>query len=327
MPLILAAIPLELVVAFAILLILYAWQSVIAPPLVQALSELPLIGGALADRINNATTRIVGWAQQFAKSSLDALIQIVAVPAQWFTSVLTGVVNLGEGIVANLTTLFAGLAGLGQAVSAAVSLLLDRIAAVAKVVAGLAGTVLAAAEATAHALVAAAVSALTSALDTAVHNLSLSIAENRAQTTAALDKIDGKVGGLIATTPAAIAAAAAALRAEWASDLKPLEGAIDHVTDIAAPIVAAGLTVGAVTTLVEDLIPEAECIAGMCSALSKTLPILNILGDLATLGIVGLVVGEAIRDPEGTAKEVAGVVEGVEGVARGLIGEFAGVNL
>lgn len=327
MPLVVLA-PLDVVIAaLGLLLVLWAWNTFLVKPIAWALSQVPVIGRQMADALTSSAAVVYAWAHALAIVGVDAIVQVVSAPFHqvgvFFGELVVTVETAGAKIVALVATtvnLGALVRSVGNALGNGLATLSQRIVALGQSVAGTAAAVF-------HTLIAPVETALRAAIAAAVAGLSAAIAAERALIAQAhgdlLKLIEGQVGVLTA----ALAATAATLRREWATDLAPVTAELDQLGRLVRPIAAAGLL-----TIVPALVQELEqlrrtCIDPMCSVTTPQIPTLTLLADLATLGIVGGLAAEAVRDPEGTAKITAGAIGAIHSLAASLVADFSGLTV
>lgn len=324
MPVVLVAVPAEVILSLALLLILYAFRATFAKAFAWALGYVPIIGGQLGGFLTSGVDQVIAWAQSWAKSGLDALVQIVNVPVSWATWLIQEAIGLAQGIVANLATLFAQLAAEAATRAAAVVALathLDVEAAqllrlaesIADQVRSIAAPLIDAALAPVRALVAAVSSALQSG-----------IAAVRAWVAAELAQVTASLAAQVAGLQAALTAAVGALGAQLGHDVQAIDGELSQVWGAVTPLLALLPLAAAVPTITELVDITESCIIPNCKVQTPQLPILQLLADGATLALIGGLVGEAMANPEEAAKVTAGVVGGIEGAASDLFRLFTG---
>lgn len=327
MPIALLATQPEFWVAVALLLLAYAALTLFRKPLETLLGSIPYFGGQIVAAIESGLSTVTNWALQWARTGVDAVVQVVWVPiynlaalilaVAAFAGVAAGYLAALPGTIArlsyNLTVDIQALATRAIATTAAIASLVaslpSRIAAVAsaldaKVAAG------------AAALVASARAALTAAITAAV-----------APVARALTALDARVTAGLAALTSVVAADVVRLEGVIGTDVRGLQGELAGLHSLVDPLVAAGLL-----TLVPALAQELtktieECVTPTCNVTTPQLDVLNALLSGATLALAGAAVAEAVANPEAAARETAGLLSGIEGAATGLATTFAGIHI
>lgn len=314
------------VIACMYLLLLYA-NAQFRNGMVQLFSNLPGWLAAVLTAIVNGAANVLAWAFAWAKIAVDPLVQLVWVPVHAILSWAGQVVGSLENIASLVATLPAKIGDVTAWATATFRTIIAHLATVALQVAAVAASVPGIAHAVAAALVATAVANLTAAIAAAraaaaaaVSALALTLARD-------VGSLSARITALGASLSAVIAADVTRLEGVIATDVRGLQGELGQLHSLVDPLVAAGLLVAvpAIEAEIETL--NRECIQPTCSVITPQLPWLNAFADLATLGVVGALVGEAITHPTEAAAEVAGLVGGVQGAAAELVGAFAGVQL
>lgn len=346
MPVALAAVPVEIFLAAALLLLLYAVQTLIAKPLVALLEHVPLIGGTVAGAINDVVGTVIGWAEGWVRWGVDALVQLVHVPIQAIQDFIAMVAGFGDTVADALSHLWAVASG-------AIGTVADSLASLASRVAGLASSV-----GTALSRIASLAASVAAIVATAIPGAIATVESwARALVRTATDALDGALRAVIAATRAglllAITAAAAPLQAllalvpsqilqAVAVAVRPialgLEGlgqevgqAIGQITarlgnlEKLLPLLGLLPLVGAIPVAIETFWrTKAECTDPTCGLLGDLLQGVGPVGELLTGSVLLYLVSESIHDPEGAAREVHGWHDELAGLASGVTQVLAG---
>jgi hypothetical protein len=327
MPIALAAVPVDVVISLAVLLFLYAFRAVIVKAFAWILGEIPVVGGNLAERLNAGADIVVGWAESWAKWGINAMVQIIAVPVGWLGAIVGGVVNLAEGIVANLATLFGlAAAGLDRLISTA-SLLAGQVVTVAAHLAALAASIAGSIASIASALIARAVELVRAEVASVLALAEAGIARVAALVGSVEAALAARIAAAVAGLTASLAAAVGALQLQLGHDVQAIDGELAKLTAGVGQLAGLLPLIGVVPIVLELTDIAEECIIPNCKVQGPQLGVLQDLMAMATLLAVGELVGEAVRNPAGAAGEVAAIAGDVEGAARDLFGAFAGVTL
>lgn len=347
LPLILGVSLAEWVAAFVIMILLWASSELLVKPLTIILSRLPVIGGAVADAVRQGGSVVVDWAAGWIKTAGGPMVEVLAAPVARFVDVILNLVTTVETIVGHFDvivswawgriqdvanfadTIWARVGALGVSLAASAARLASLSAEVAGIVAGTIpraiAAVLAQAETTARYLVDLTAVVLSAAIHTALATALAAVAAESAALTAARGDLLKLIAGQGAVLTAAIAAAVATVRAEVGVQVRTLERDIADLHVAVDPLAAAG-----VLTLISTLTTELdtmrrECVDPVCNVLTPSLGALSGLAEMGTLLAVLELAGAAIRDPQGTADDVAGGVAAVHGLVRDVAGPVLGV--
>lgn len=349
LPLVLAAALPEVCLAISLLLLLYAANTFFAKPLTAILSQIPVVGGAAAGAVAKGIGWVIGMADDWARWSVGAMVELIHVPVQGVVNAITAIVSTVEAVAAYLPHLVAALqAGIAaaralaaNAASVAVSattgalVALARIASLSATVAGIiAGTIphaIAAAVAVAEAFTRSALGSLQATLTTLVHAGDAALRALIAGEAAALAAAKGDLLHLIAAQGAvltnAVAQGIAGLRHDVDIQVGSLEREIGDLRTIVQPIAAAGVVTAIAAIEAEVTMLRRTCIDPTCSVITPQLGVLNALLDGAMLLAVLGAAGEAIRDPEGAARATAGVVDHVHSLVSDIVSGPLGVQV
>lgn len=326
MPVLLAAGAADVVAALAVLLVVWAASILLVKPLTWLLSNLPVIGSEIADRLARGMDAVVTWAADWAKSAVGAVVQIVSVPVTWLGTAISSVLGFAGDVVGNLLKLIGQAASLAGEIAHNLTVVLAKVATLAGEVAANAAAVVV--------KIATAVQTLTDlvhkAVNTAYATLSAAISAAIAAETALIAQAKGSILAIIAgqagVFTATLNATAATLRQEWATDLKGIDLRLDGLGQVLAPVLALDLALVIPQLLTEIKTLRRDCVDPLCGILGPALGALGAVQDVATLAIVGGVVGEAIANPEGTARATASVADEVHSLAADLFGLFTGAR-
>lgn len=327
MPALLVALPVAIFGAFAVLLLLWAADPLIRKPMTELFRGIPVVGSQLAGNIDITIRFLIGWAERWARSGIGAIVQVIWVPITQLQDTVGSTVAAVEAVAGWLGSVAHNAAQDVAAAVKAAQLAIDRVATQAARI-----TTVAANLADTAARVAHVIAAVIPALE----------AELRAF-------IRAQVGGAIDTADVALGRAIDNLRT-WTHDriadaVHPISAELAHLGDLVrglrvdlgtvtgtimgllAPIIALDLlrVIPRIITRIDTM--ERECVDPMCNVITPQIPTLTGLGDIATLLLVGAMVGEAVHDPEGAAQAVGGVVAGIHDGAAGLAGAFAGIHV
>lgn len=326
MPVLLAAGAADVVAALAVLLVVWACSILLIKPLTFLLSQLPVIGSEVAGRLARGMDAVVTWAADWAKGAVGAVVQIVSVPVTFIGQVFGNVVGFAGDVVGRV------LGIVGQLGTLATQVVHNAAYAVGQLVT-LAGQIAANAAAV-TVKIATAVSTVLDlvhkAINTAYAGLVAAIASVAATETALITAAKGDLLKIIAgqgtVLATALAATAATLRQEWATDLGGIHLELDGLGQVLAPVLALDLALVIPRLLTEIETMKKDCVDPLCGVLSPFLGALGSVGDVATLMVVGGIAGEAIANPEGTARATAAVTDEVHSLAAGLFGLFTGAR-
>lgn len=327
MPVVLVAALPELFPAIALLLLAWAALILLRKPLVELLSRIPAIGGQVAQAVGDGISSVVNWALGWAATALYALVQLVYVPVRSVNAALSAGVTALEAIASFL-------AAIPGAVNAVYAWATPRLAVLAADAAHLASritsalaTAATAARAIATELVAAAVALLRGELALAVSHLEAALAAAVGAAATATAQLAARLTATEAALSAAITAEATNLRGIIGQDVAGLQAEVGQVGALVAPLAAAGLIARMATLEATVATTIEECVTPTCSVIGPQVGTLQALSTLAILGVVGGLVAEAVRDPQGTAHLVAAGVGDVHDAAAGLAEAFLGVPL
>ncbi len=327
MPAILAAVPVEVFASIALLLLLYALDLILVKPLTWLFERIPVVGPTIANNLANGIGAVIDTVKSWAKVGLDAMVQVVAVPVTWMANLLVNAVALVEGIVSNLQTLFGIAQGLAQAASNAVSLLLAQIGTVAGHLAAFIASIPGTVADIARTLIAAAIEGVRQAIAAVQAALTAAIAAERALVASVKGDLLAFITGQLGVVTASLTALVGSLGQQLAHDVQAIDGEFSQVWSKVDPLQGL-LPLAASVPILAELVNIAEdCIIPQCNLIGPTLPILSSLGDLATLAVVGGLVGEAVANPETAARDTAAAIADVEGFARDLFNLFTGQSV
>lgn len=321
-----ASLP-ELIAALAILLALWALGLLLIRPLQILLGYVPVIGTQLADNLGRGVGVVGAWALGWARTGSEAISGLILGP-------VSAVIGFVGQLVSLVETLTVTVPKLWDAIAAGTGALFAQV----RTIAGQAATALAriatlfAVTATLTARLGAVIAttiprAIATAVDAAKAFASALVAAEAALVRAADASLERLIMGQVGVLSAAIAAAVATVRAETLPRIGHLESEVGQVIAQVTPLVAAGL-IARTLTLERTLTKTIEdCVDPTCAGVTPNLNWLNLLGDTALFAAVLGLVGEAIRDPAGTARVIVDLTDGAKGAAEGLIDPLLGVQL
>lgn len=323
---VLAAAPAAVFAGVAVLLVIWATFYLFQKPITQLLSGLPLIGGWVAGVVSGAVGGLVQWGLSVFDSTIGAVLEVVTVPVTavlgWLGQAVTFAEVMADQFASAVTSLGQGVASAYVTGVTAISRAAAALAAAASAAATAAAAMALGAYLRDRAIPAAEAGAISAA---AAHAATLAHAEATERANA-----DAQLRSVLSAETAARTAEAAAVRA-WESGvaiprLDSLQGELVQLGAVVGTLTAAQL-IARVSTLESTLTRTLdECVTPTCNVLGPTLPALQGLANLGMVLSLGAVVGAAVHDPEGTARDVAGAAEGLHGVAAGLLSTFAGVR-
>lgn len=312
--------------AAALAFILWTFRDVFGPAIARLLGAVPFIGGALANVLGSAISGVVSWATGWARTGLDGLTQLLAVPVQAVNAVVADITNGIEATAAGIVYIWSQLYNLAGAIASAGVNAAQALYQLATQVPALISATVAFLERWASNAIAVAVApihALVNGVTTLVHALVDQEAGVRHQED---QSILGQLAGQAVALQRSFAAAIGATAGTLTGDIEGLGVKVDQLEGVLAPALAIGGLGVLVTEVTETLRFTRECGQPMCNALGNGLDAFQGLSTLALMGAVGAMVAEAVHDPEGAARVTAGAVGGIHDLAAGLLGEFAGIG-
>lgn len=324
MPAILAAVPVEVFVAVALLLLLYALDIILVKPLTWLFQKVPIIGTTLANNLANGFGDVTSTVTDWAKWGVNAMVQLVAVPVRALIDFVLQAIGTIEGIVSNLQNIWATIIAVAQSVSASISTVLGAVGVVAGHLAAFIVSIPGTVADIARSIVAAAVEGLRQAIGALSAALAAAVAAERALIESVKGNLLAFIAGQLGVVTASLTALVGSLAGQLAHDVQAIDGEFGQVWAKVDPLTGLLPLVASVPILAELVNIAEDCIIPQCNILGPTLPILSTLGDIATLALVGALVGEAVANPETAAQDTAAVVSGIEGLAKGLFDLFTG---
>lgn len=327
MPIVIAASLADVVAAGAVLIVVWACSIILIKPLAFLLSQIPVIGADAGQNLARGADAVVSWAAEWAKTAVNAMVQLISVPVTFIREVIGNLIGLGQDVVANIVKLVQGLGQLvGQVVHNA-AYAVGQLIALAGQIAHLAAAVPGIAADVFRSLIGAVDHAWRAAVAAVSAALAAAVAAENALIAAVKGDLLKLIAGQVGVLSAAITAMAATLRAEWATDLGPINVELGQIGQVLAPILALDLTLAIPRILTEIETMRRECVDPMCNVLTPFLGALGAVTDVATIALVGGLAGEAIANPEGTARATAQVADEVHGLASDLFGLFTGARV
>lgn len=326
MPVALAFGVADVVAAFAVLLVVWACSVLLVRPLTWLLSSLPVIGSEVADRLSRGMDAVVNWAADWAKGAVGAMVAIISVPVTWVGQVIANVVGFAGDVVGNLLSLVGKAATLAAEVVHNAAYATGQLIALGAKLVALAASVPGIAADVARSLIATAEKVLRTAIAAVSAALAAAVAAEQALIARVKGDLLSLIAGQVGVVVSAMAALAQTLRAEWATDLKPIEAELGHIGQVLAPVLALDLALVIPRILTDIQTMRRDCVDPLCGVLSPILGTISAVGDVATLALVGGVVGEAIANPAATAHATAGLADDIHGLAADLFGLFTGAR-
>jgi hypothetical protein len=349
MPVAIAAALPALWPAVAIMLIVWAAVIMFQKPLVALLSQVPVVGGAIADAVGGAIGTLIGWARGFASAVVLPLLELLIVPVAAFASILSQIVGTAEALIGEIVRVAgvaAGQAGriatdLAAAVASIVNLgnvvkaVQDTLAAARALLAATIGTTIpraiAAVQTWARGFVAAAISAADAALrlaiSAAVTALSVVLWAPIHALQAAFALMPQWVQLRIAQAVAAVAGTLGIRLTGLEGLLGQLRGQVGTIEGSLAPILSLALPIAFPLLATNVATMAAQCIIPTCNALNPRLPLLNALSSGIMLYAVLDMTSTAIRDPEGAARETAQLAGTITGLVDDLVSGVTGIKI
>jgi hypothetical protein len=323
MPVALAAPAIEVVAALAILLVAWAAGVLLVKPLAALLSNLPFIGNTIADRLVKGIDAVTTWALDLAKSGIHAMVQLVSVPITAVAAVVGAIVGGLEAAAAAIVGLVGDLAQLAMQLGPRIATLMADVGILAGRIAGVVASIPGIAADVARSVVGSAETVLRGIIASVAAGLSAAIAAEHELILAVRGDVLAFIVGQVGVLSAAIGATADQLRAEWARDLAPVSAQVGQLAGV-----VAGLTPLALATTIPFILTEItqlrKCADPLCSTLSPSLPALDAVMSLASIGLVGGLVGEAMANPQAAARGAAAVIGDIESAAGELFALFTG---
>lgn len=349
MPVVLAAIPAEVFIAAALLLLLWAVQALLVKPLVTLLEHVPLIGGTVAGAINDVVSTVIGWAQDWVKWGVDAIVQIVHIPIKAIGDFVAmvgsfseyaaaAIIRVGQVAAGQIGQVADALTSLVKRVGALASQLAQAIANISTLfakVAAIIATAIPSAIAAARTAILAVVNHLLDALESTLRAV---ISATRAAIMVAVEGLLAPIKALLALVPAWIAQAVAVAVHPLQLGLEALGNAFGQaINAILArlallekllPLLSLIPLVGAIPIAIETFWrTKQQCVDPTCNLLGPLLDGLGEAGELLTGSVLIYLVTESISDPQGAATEVAGWGDELRGLASGVTQVLAGRSI
>lgn len=321
---VLAAVPAAFLVAWAVLLLLWATEYLWIKPISQLLGNLPIVGGAVAGAVASGFGALISWVASILDHTIVPAVESIAAPIGAIWATFGQLVANAEQVAATLPATAAAL--WREAIGAAndASSALGRIAGLVASVAGIASGL---------AVARALIETIQSRTIPAARDQAISAAAQHAAALTAAEAATRSSADALAS--AAISAEARTRAAEvgaidgWRTGIvdpaiRGIESELSGVASAVGVLTAAQLI--ARTTALEQTLTRTidECVTPTCEAVTPQLPWLSALADGSILLGLGALVGEAIADPQGAARATVGLVDGLEGAAADLFGLVTG---
>ncbi len=315
------------IVALAYLLGVWASGAMYGGLLSSMARYIPFVGGFIADAIGNVTGGITGIIAGAADGAAYPLVRLISVLAQLVTVAADLIAAPIEWTVGRLIDLYSRLSSMALeilsnslafslqllALSGALSVLSASIAALQAQASWLIQTFIPSAMATA---VNNALAAMGPIITAAVTPIWAALTAEVLRATAGEVNLNNAVAAIDTTIDTKVWPAIDGLINDWQTIL-PLALPLTYPLALSS-IATIEMTLSNAMT---------ECVNPTCNALAPFMSMLNILGDVTMYAAVGAFVGAAVRDPDGTAHEVAGLADSILGMGRGLVDDFTGLNL
>lgn len=328
----------------AVVLLAFAITYLVRDPLTTILTRIPLIGGAVAGAVAGGINWIIalvnGWIDDLAWPAIQLIMAPVSA-AVAFASATVGAIEYGIGQVAIIT------GSLGSTVSYLVRKAAELTTQLAKALTVAAGAALTATKAwdlgklLRDVLLPAAAAAALAASQVFTRSKVDAEAKRRAQAIGATrTDLRGRISDEAARRQAADASAAAATvaglaalsvavktaqaRARTYSDeqRRALELELEQLRTRDIPRAEARATARADAVAAELAAVRLSCITPICNLFGPgTSMAQTLIAEAEWLILLGIV-GNAVRDPEGTAQVVAGVGAGLHSVASVILQPF-----
>ena len=140
----------------------------------------------------------------------------------------------------------------------------------------------------------------------------------------AIDNLRTEVGRLVGQAVDAVRSEVQTLgRAVDGIDLR-LSGQLGDVIKSLAPILALNVPLVLPRLLEQVKTMDRECVTPTCGAIKPSLSALNAINQGLVLAGMAVLLGKAIEDPEGAARDMAGTVDGLHNLAESVLGPLTG---
>ena len=336
-----------IVVAAAAMLFVSISKHTYVTPLQGLLRFIPIIGGGLADDIGQAFDTLQATLQRQLDQSVQAITDMIDFASGSVQVLLNAAIQGGEwlghnlGFVAQTVATQAGeITTMGRQLLAAIQDAADTIARVARDVISLSQQLANALTTTIPGLIAQQLANVQHLIDSSIHAVVHPLRDFVKQVQAEAHTLVQTEAGVRATADTSIMAAlktaesaieieigdvrTAVLRklgTETGTLQQELQGILDVIGTVAAGTTVVGL-IEAVATEVTTM--ERECVDPTCGFLGPQLPILNALGDAATLAIVGGMIATAATNPRAGASAAASLWNTLGPMVSDLLGTVTG---
>lgn len=333
-------------IGLALALLAFAVFWLLREPLEAVLRGIPAIGGGLASAVSNGINSVASWANGVIGPAIQPILNVILVPIQGATAFVSMTVAAIEYLMHQVKLVTDAAAGAVGRVATDASQALVRVAtatatAVAAGASALAAnnlgkliryTLLPAAQAAAVAAAATFTRAQVGA-EAAERAQAVAKAQAAAQAATAAEQLarqraDQQGAAAAQAAAAALAAALAGLsvhvRTETDAKVGSLEGELTDIRTRAIPAETERATTAELALTAElGVATEAlRCLDPLCAGGFSGL-VGNLLAGAELLALLELV-GQGVRDPQGTAREVAGITAGVHDVIAGMLSPFVG---
>jgi hypothetical protein len=332
--------------AIGAVLLLYAITIIFRNPLVHVLEAIPVIGGAAAKAVYNAANWAISYVEGWADTLVWPLIQVLLAPAAAITAFVGATVGTLEDVMDRVRITAQAANGefgqVAQNLGSLTNTLGSALVRLGAVVTGLAAANAtlswirytqvpatnqqAVAESAGYARVQVGAEAQTRAgadAQVRAETLALHQAEVAARRAA-----DEQAAAAAAASAAAlsIAITQAAAKGEHYTDIKTAAAAAVAAAATAEALAQAKAVARAEAKVVADELAAVRlaCIDPLCGAFGPAAALWSQLAQGAELLLLLGLVEEGVRDPQGAARNMAGLVDGVYSTAAGMLSPFIG---
>jgi hypothetical protein len=334
------------VIGVVALILAYAAGQLLGTPLAELAGRVPIIGNDLRRGIRSIIDGVIGWALNWAKTAVNGVVELVAVPVRAIEAGISGAVVGVEAAVAAIGVLGAATVGQIGNLSAAITNVWNRaIAAASTAAAALAQTSIlhtiandmrarlipqarTQAVAQANAYTAGRVATEASRRATAIATATATMGALVTAEQAARRNGDSEQAARLAQAAAALEAAVVAVGAlsRGYTDRRVAEqaDALTNLRDVAIPAAIATALAATATVATNLARITTRCIDPLCGAFGGQVGLWNTLNTGIAIGLVMALVGNAARDPQGTAAGVAGFGDTLHNMGAGLLSPVVG---
>lgn len=333
-----------LFIGIAALLLWLAVYYLIGKPLADLVRGVPVVGRDLANAILGGINTVRDWALGWAASAAYVVVEVVSVPVRavydfvtWVTLNIEDAIHhinevaaVAAGAIGNLgrdvaTALLRGAAA--QAAAAGATALASQTLALAN---RLQSTTIPQAKAEAISQSATytntRVAAEAGARARAIDDVRVEVGRAIDGEASARSQADAALAGAAAATAAElarrIAAEGAGARAYTDTRVRPIDQELTQLRDVTLPAALASALAATAAVATQLAQVRTQCVDPLCGAFGPQVDLWRALATGAELALVAGLVARAVSDPEGAARETAGMVGGAVGLAGGIAGAF-----